>query len=141
MLTSAAVPVWVTEVAKSYEEDEKCKNLIQQLTVAPMGTPNTTFTNGLLRYKGKLIIGSSTALRDKIVSSLHNSELGGHSGEKATYQRIKLLFHWTSMKQQVIDYIKQCPVCQINKTENCKYPGMLQPLLVPDFASTHIRLH
>jgi hypothetical protein len=110
------------------------------LTVAPAGTPNTTFSKGLLRYKGKLIIGSTTDLREKIISSLHNSELGGHSGEKATYQRVKLLFHWTGMKQQIIEYIKQCPVCQINNPEHCKYPGLLQPLPVPDFARTHISM-
>jgi hypothetical protein len=52
------------------------------LTVAPAGTPNTTFSKGLLRYKGKLIIGSTTDLREKIISSLYNKELGGHSGER-----------------------------------------------------------
>src|SRR4051794_26973213 len=74
------------------------------------------------------------------MTSLHNSELGGHSGEKATYQRIKLLFHWTGMKKQVINFIKQCPVSQLNKPEYCKYLGMLQPLPVPDFAWTHITM-
>ena len=84
--------------------------------------------------------GNNTTLRDKIIDSMHNSELGGHSGEKATYQRIKLLFHWPGLKQQVVDFVKQCPVCQLNKTEHCKYPGLLQPLPVPDFAWTYINM-
>lgn len=45
------------------------------------------------------------------------------------------------MKQAVVDYIKQCPVCQINKAEHCKYPGLLQPLPVPDFAWCHISMN
>ena len=44
------------------------------------------------------------------------------------------------MKQDVIDFIKKCPVCQLNKGEHCKYPGLLQPLPVPDFAWTHISM-
>lgn len=71
---------------------------------------------------------------------MHSSELGGHSGHRATYQRLKLIFHWPGMKQAVVDYIKQCPVCQINKAEHCKYPGLLQPLPVPDFAWCHISM-
>lgn len=71
---------------------------------------------------------------------MHNSELGGHSGHRATYQRVKLLFHWPGMKQFIVDYIKQCPTCQINKPEHSKYPGLLQPLPVPDFAWCHISM-
>jgi hypothetical protein len=83
-------------------------------------------------------VGTTTDLKNKVFDSLHNSELGGHSGGKATYQRIKLLFHWPGMKQHVVDFIKQCPTCQLNKPEHCKYPGLLQPLTIPDFAWTHI---
>jgi hypothetical protein len=134
IFSSAAIPVWVTEVAKSYADDTKCKELIQQLTVVPTSLPNHTFSKGLLRYKIKIYVGSTTDLRTKLIASLDNSELGGHSGEKTTYERIKLLFHWPGLKQQVVEFIKQCPICQINKAEHCKYPGLLQPLPVPDFA-------
>jgi hypothetical protein len=130
----------MTEVFKSYSDDLKCQELIQQLTVTSTALPNFTFSKGLLRYKNKIYVGSSTPLRKNIIDSLHNFELGGHSGEKATYERIKLLFHWPGLKQQVVDFIKQCPTCQLNKSEHCKYPGLLQPLPVPDFAWTHISM-
>ena len=41
---------------------------------------------------------------------------------------------------QVVEYVKQCPICQLNKPEHCKYPGLLQPLPVPEFAWTHISM-
>ena len=44
------------------------------------------------------------------------------------------------MKQFIVDYIKQCPTFQINKPKHCKYPGLLQPLPVPDFAWCHISM-
>ena len=88
----------------------------------------------------KIIYWQFYRSENKIIDSLHNSELGWHSREQATYQRNKLLFHWPGLKQQVIAFIKQCPVCQINKSEHCKYPGLLQPLPVPDFAWTHVSM-
>jgi hypothetical protein len=46
------------------------------------------------------------------------------------------------MKQQIIAFIQQCPVCQINKPEHSPspYSGLLQPLLVPVFAWTHVSM-
>lgn len=51
-----------------------------------------------------------------------------------------MVFHWQGLKQDVIDFIKQCPVCQINKVEHTPYPGLLEPLPVPDFAWAHISM-
>ena len=140
LITSAVVPVWVTEVVKSYELDPKCLELIQQLTINPQSVLNYTFSNGVLRYKNKLMVGSTTELRTKLIEALNNSEIGGHSGEQATYQRVKMIFHWPGMKQQVVEFLKQCPTCQINKAEHTEYPGLLQPLPVPEFAWTHISM-
>jgi hypothetical protein len=75
IFSCAAIPVWVTEVTKSYAEDTKCKELIQQLAVVPAFLPNHTFSKGLLRYKNKIYVGSTTDLRTKLITSLHNSEL------------------------------------------------------------------
>jgi hypothetical protein len=118
----------MTEVVKSYSKDLKCKELIQQLTVTPTALPNFTFSKGLLRYKHKIYVGSTTPLRKYIIDSLHNSKLGGHSGEKATYEKIKLLFHWPGLKQQVVDIIKQCPTCQLNKPEHISMDFVEGPL-------------
>jgi hypothetical protein len=79
---SATIPVWMTGVFKSYSDDLKCKELIQQLTVTPTALPNFTFSKGLLRYKNKIYVGSSTPLRKNIIDYLHNSELGRHSGKR-----------------------------------------------------------
>lgn len=38
----------------------------------------------------------------------------------------------------VINYIAVCEVCQRNKGENVQYPGLLQPLPIPDQAWRHI---
>nr|XP_020180912.1 proline-rich protein 12-like [Aegilops tauschii subsp. strangulata] len=52
---------------------------------------------GLIRKQERLWIGKNTALRTKIISALHDSAVGGHSGATATYQRIKKLFVWDGL--------------------------------------------
>lgn len=79
-------------------------------------------------------------MRTQLLHSFHQSALGGHSGERATYQRLKPVFYWPRMKQNVSGYVKQCPTCQKNKSENSPYPGLLQPLPIPEKAWTHISM-
>jgi hypothetical protein len=44
------------------------------------------------------------------------------------------------MKQLVTEFVKICPVCQKNKSEHVPYPGLLQPLPIPELAWTHISM-
>lgn len=88
----------------------------------------------LIRYDGKLWLGHSVPLQHKIFTALHDSALGGHSGGPATYQRIKQLFFWSNMKNDIFVLVKSCSVCQQAKPDRSSYPGLLQPLPVPDSA-------
>ena len=67
--------------------------------------------NGILRYKGKVFVGNNGPLRLQLLDNFHKSALGGHSSERATYQRLKLVFYWPRMQQQVKEYVKACAVC------------------------------
>jgi hypothetical protein len=49
-----------------------------------------------------------------------------------TYHRLHQLFAY--MKQHVKDYVAACSICQQSKPDRSKYPGLLQPLHVPDQA-------
>lgn len=62
-----------------------------------------------------MYIGNNTNIKGQVLSSFHSSALGGHSGERATYQRMKILFYWPGMKSKVNAFVKECAVCQKNK--------------------------
>lgn len=44
------------------------------------------------------------------------------------------------MKKEVEDLVQNCDVCKRNKGENCRPPGLLQPLPVPKQAWQHISM-
>jgi hypothetical protein len=79
-------------------------------------------------------IGLDNNLRLQILAAMHSSALGGHSGFPVTYSRLKKYFHWTGMKSEVKSFVQNCQICQQAKPERVRYPGLLQPLPVPDSA-------
>jgi hypothetical protein len=87
---------------------------------------------GLIYKENLLWVGSNSGLQTKIISAFHSSPIGGHSGIQATYQRIKKIFTWPGLKGAVESFVQQCQVCQQAKHEHCKYPGLLQPLPIPE---------
>jgi hypothetical protein len=86
---------------------------------------------GLIKYKGRLVIGDNLALQTKLIASLHDSAIDGHYGIQASYQRIKQLYYWPAMKMSVENYVKHCVICQQAKHTHQKPSGLLQPLDPP----------
>jgi hypothetical protein len=85
-------------------------------------------------------LGNNREAHHAILLSLHDSGVGGHSGILGTYQRIKSLFSWPKMKEDIMKYVRQCSVCQQAKAEHIRIPGLLNPLPIPTEAWNTINL-
>ena len=133
-------PLWLQEVLNSYVTDANAQTLLTQLTLASPDPQGYSLMDGLIRYYGHIWIGENTAVRTKIIAALHSSPIGGHSGIQATYYRVKQLFHWKGMKQDVEHFVKQCTICQQAKHEHSHPAGLLQPLPLPQGAWQDISL-
>ena len=79
-------------MAKSYESDEQTETLLEQLIIDPASKEGYTLANGVMRLKGRLVVGNCTELKKKILRALHESPIGGHSGVQNTYHKVKQLF-------------------------------------------------
>ena len=130
--TSQSQPVWMQEVVNSYEVDPKAQQLIQQLAVSTENAEGFSLQQGIIKFQDRIWIGANSALKTKLISAFHDSAMGGHSGILATYQRVDKLFAWSGLKNDVTEYVQQCDICQKAKHEHCKYPGLLNPLPVPE---------
>jgi hypothetical protein len=135
---SIATPSWIAEIEESYKDDPHYTNLLQQLTVDSQSVQHYSLHSGILRFKGRIYVGNANGLRSKILSSLYSSAIGGHSGMKATYQRVRRIFQWPNMKKQVEEFVVACATCQRNKAEHYHYPRLLAPLPIPDIAWSFI---
>jgi transposase InsO family protein len=80
------------------------------------------------------LIGNDCELQQQIISALHDSSIGGHSGFLVTYKRLKNLFAWQGMKAATQSFVQSCLTCQQANPLKSKYPRLLSPLPVPEGA-------
>ncbi|KAJ1686917.1 hypothetical protein LUZ63_018307 [Rhynchospora breviuscula] len=139
-LVSELIPNWVEELKSSYEDDSWIQSLRAKLLSDDHTSSLYSEYQGLIRYKGKICVGNNHDWRNKLLQEVHDTSLGGHSGILASYQRLKSMFYWPNMKEDVYKYVRTCEVCQLNKGEHVKSPGLLQPLAVPEEAWSSISM-
>lgn len=108
--------------------------MIQQSNTGTLTDDNISVHQGVLRAKGRLYVGANQNWRVKMVQMIHDSSIGGHAGILGTYQRMKKLFYWPGLKKEVLEYIKRCDICQLNKGEHVASPGLLEPIPIPEGA-------
>jgi hypothetical protein len=128
---SEVQPLWVQEVLNSYETDMEAQELKTQLLIQSPNEQGYSLHQGIIRRNGVIWIGDNSALRTKLITALHDSAVGGHSGVHATYHRVKKMFWWKGLKNDVTLFVAQCQVCQQAKSERVHPPGLLQPLPIP----------
>ncbi|WVZ90159.1 hypothetical protein U9M48_036486 [Paspalum notatum var. saurae] len=88
---------------------------------------------GVLWFKGRLVVPRDMELRKKILDEAHTSMFTIHPGSNKMYQDLKQKFWWTRMKREIAKYVSECDVCQRVKADHLKPAGMLQPLAVPSW--------
>lgn len=118
------------EVQASWQQDTNLASIVEKLQHGE-SVKHYTYHQSQLRRKGKLVVGNIQKLRDRLVSSYHSTPTGGHSGIHATYQLVATLFYWRGLWKSVRGGVRTCSICQRFKTNNSPYPGLLQPLPVP----------
>lgn len=119
-------------IQKAWEQDTNLKAIISAIQRDGSIHPKYSWANQELRRKGKLVIGNFKDIKHKIMSWMHDSSQWGHSGVTATLKRLKTLFFWPKMTQEVAAYIKNCVVCQKCKADTAAQPGLLQPLPISE---------
>jgi hypothetical protein len=127
-------PLWVQEVLNSYATDPHAQDLLTRLAIHSPDEKGYYLHQGMIRKKNRVWIASNSALQTKLIAAFHSTAIGGHSGIKATYNKLKQLFQWKGMKLVVENFVKQCNICQHAKHENSLPSGLLQPLPIPEGA-------
>lgn len=137
---STVSPLWVQKVVQSYNHDPVVTKILASKAVDAGAYGDFSISDGILRYRERVVVGSDPNLRASILQEVHSSSFGGHSGIQGTYMRLKNTFYWPGMKTAVIKMVKECDACQRNKPQSGAIPGLLQPLPIPQAAWTHISM-
>ncbi|KAF7124493.1 hypothetical protein RHSIM_Rhsim12G0205800 [Rhododendron simsii] len=105
---SSVATNWMPLIKHSWQQDGYLQQLMADLTHDSATHPGFLLEQGMLTYKGSLVVGDSAELREKIIAEYHNTSVGGHSGIDKTIRRIKRTFYWKGLKKDVQKYISEC---------------------------------
>jgi hypothetical protein len=131
---SSCQPAWILTIVDAYQQDQHARELLQRLAIATEPDDKFTLHQGVIRKQGRIWLPDNPTLQEQIVKEFHSSPMGGHSGVPVTLRRIKQLFSWKGMAKAIRRFVQTCTVCQQSKPDRAKYPGLLQPIPVPDSA-------
>jgi hypothetical protein len=100
-------------------------------------SPGWTTTDGLLRFKGKVFIPEASSLCSVLLAQAHES---GHEGVQKTVHRWRTSFYSPKALHRVREFVRNCAVCQRNKTQHLHLAGLLQPLPIPSMVWADISM-
>ncbi|GBG83058.1 hypothetical protein CBR_g36675 [Chara braunii] len=122
------------KVKQAYTQDSIYSDLLKRVREAPETEPDYRTTDGLPFEKtnvfDRLCIPNSKEIRSLILGECHNTE--GHFGWQKTLANLMCGYTWPGMKNDCIEYVRSCKVCQRNKSTTLAPLGLLRPLPIPD---------
>ena len=63
--------------------------------------------------------------REAALQDAHDAPTSGHCGNFKTFQRLRRNAYWPKMRKEMEEYVKSCTVCQEQKVERTKPPGLM----------------
>ena len=96
--------------------------------------------DGLLRYRGQVVVPQLKDLREEIVREFHYSRFTVHLGGTKMYRDLRRQYYWSGMKRHVGDFVRQCLMCQRVKDEHQRPTGLLQSLEIAELKWEHVTM-
>jgi Integrase zinc binding domain len=111
LVVSALNPQWIEDLKESYKEDSWGQDMLLKHQLNEQLSDMVTVHCGFIRKKHKIYVGTNKEWRTKMIQVLHDSTIGGHLGILGTYQRVKKLFYWPKLKDDVHKWVQMCDIC------------------------------
>lgn len=140
LATTSADEDLTTRIKAAYDEDESTSSLIEDLIREKDYNPDYSWDEGLLFYKGRVVVPNKDDLKKDILVLCHDNLLAGHFGTHKTFELVNRTYHWPGLRRYVKTFVTSCDTCQRNKTAQHKPYGLLQPLPVPELPWSSISM-
>ena len=126
--------VSIREVAESSIIDEVKRHqykdpILAQYRDAALQKEKTPFKvtpDGVLRYEGRLCVPDTAGLRRQVMGEAHSARYSIHPGSTKMYHDLRCLYWWDGMKNDIAEFVAQCPNCQQVKIEHQKPGGLFR---------------
>ncbi|GKA40938.1 retrotransposable element Tf2 [Tanacetum coccineum] len=132
LILSTITSELLQKVQGSYANNPFLQKVIQKIANGTQTSIKYVWEGNVLKRKGKIIVGADEQLRTIIVQHYHAGAVGGHFGTNVTAHKVGTLFYWKGLHKAVKKVIRECDMCQRQMADLAAYPGLLQPLPIPE---------
>jgi xanthine dehydrogenase molybdopterin-binding subunit B len=66
----------------------------------------------------RVCIPDNKALKEEILKEAYKSKFNIHPGSTKMYKNLKEFYWWPKMKNEVVEYVAKCSICQHVKDEH-----------------------
>ena len=80
----------------------------------------------------RIVVPDNKEIRDQVVEELHSIPYSAHPGIQRTIGKVRKSFFWKGMSGHVREYVENCPVCQMEKSDHTLSKGKLQSTHIPE---------
>jgi len=128
---STPIHSWINKVMDLTQTDSQLSKIYQSCLQGQNPSSEYSIQNGLLFFKGKIVLPHDVGLLNQIMEEFHSSKIGGHSEVNRTTTRIGAQFYWNGMRSDISKFVRECVICQQAKVDHVFPAGLLQTLLIP----------
>jgi transposase InsO family protein len=76
----------------------------------------------------------------ELIKEAHTQISIAHPGRDKTYYLLRPRYYWANMISDIARYIRNCNICRMYHVPRDKTPGLLHPLLVPQYPWQYITM-
>ena len=80
----------------------------------------------------RIVVPENKEIRDRVVQELHSIPYSAHPGIQRTIGKVRKSFFWKGMSGHVREFVENCPVCQMEKSDHTLSKGKLQSTHIPE---------
>ena len=80
----------------------------------------------------RIIVPDDKEIRDNVVQGLHSIPYSAHPRIQRTLGKVRKSFFWKGMSGHVREFVENCPVCQMEKSDHTLSKGKLQSTHIPE---------
>ena len=80
----------------------------------------------------RIIVPDDEGIKTRIIQELHSTPYSAHPGVQRTIGRVRQSFFWKGMTGDVRQFVENCPVCQMEKSDHQLAKGKLTSTQIPE---------
>ena len=80
----------------------------------------------------RIVVPEDPSIKEHIMRELHSTPYSAHPGIQRTIARVRRSFYWKGMLGDVRQFVENCPVCQMEKSDHTLAKGKLQSTQIPE---------